>query len=79
MASYIRFVSAEPKPKTKVWDVVKNTDDEFKITLGEVSWFGRWRCYAFFPHLDTVFEKTCLRDIADFCEEQTKAHRKKAQ
>lgn len=43
--------------------------------LGEVKWFGRWRGYAFYPLLDTVYEQDCLRDIAGFIEEQTKAHR----
>jgi hypothetical protein len=32
--------------------------------LGFIKWFGRWRCYAFFPSPDCVFEQQCLRDIA---------------
>jgi hypothetical protein len=36
--------------------------------LGTVKWFGRWRCYSFFPSADTVFEQQCLNDIADFLE-----------
>jgi hypothetical protein len=46
--------------------------------LGMVEWYSRWRCYCFAPDPGTIFERWCLRDIADFCEEQTKA-RKKAQ
>jgi hypothetical protein len=42
--------------------------------LGTVKWFGRWRCYAFFPSQQTVYEKTCLREIADFCQDMTAAH-----
>lgn len=44
--------------------------------LGEVRWFGRWTQYAFFPNQGMVFEKTCLRDIASFCEDVTHAQRK---
>jgi len=44
-------------------------------SLGEIAWFGRWRCYAFYPAGSTIFEKDCLRVIADFCEEKTKEHR----
>jgi hypothetical protein len=43
--------------------------------LGEVRWFGRWRCYAFYPEPDTLYERQCLRDIADFCEARTREHR----
>lgn len=45
--------------------------------LGTVKWFGRWRCYAFFPGSRTVFEKSCLRDIAAFCEDVTIVYRAK--
>jgi hypothetical protein len=56
--------------KTSMWDVV--TKDAQPFTLGVISWYGPWRCYAFTPTLDgpTVFEKTCLRDLAAFMEEQ---------
>ncbi len=42
--------------------------------LGFVEWYRPWRCYAFFPHSDTIFEKTCLRDLADWCEQATSDH-----
>ena len=45
--------------------------------LGEVKWFGRWRGYAFFPELYTIYEQKCMREIADFIEAQTKEHRRK--
>jgi hypothetical protein len=73
---WIRFIEqpgAQPASgKTKVWLVQAKDGDS---DLGLVSWFGRWRGYAFSPHPHTVFERTCLRDIADFIEAQNKAHR----
>lgn len=70
--THIMFIPAPPKPKTKVWWVVNKHDD---VHLGWVGWFGKWRKYAFYPKLDTVYEQVCLRDIADFCESATKEHR----
>jgi len=81
MSKWIIFVEGEPKPKTKTWHVVTKEDggkpgfEEGGNELGEVRWYGPWRCYAFFPAGGTLFEKDCLRDIADFCEQRSKAHR----
>jgi hypothetical protein len=40
-----------------------------------VRWYGKWRQYAFFPMPNTVFERQCLRDIANFCEAKTRERR----
>lgn len=59
--------------KTRVW-TVRGKGDE----LGEIKWYGRWRGYAFWVYGDygySLFEQTCLRQIADFVEEQTKLTR----
>ena len=62
--------------KTKIFDVcgVAVTSAGGDDLLGYVQWFGRWRKYAFFPRPGSVFEKDCLRLIADFCERHTKTH-----
>lgn len=44
--------------------------------LGVVKWFGAWRKYAFFPAVQTLFEQDCLRDIAEFIEQETVKQRK---
>ena len=75
---YIQFVECDvPKQKTHRW-LVQSIADALKSNLGFVKWFGRWRCYAFFPFRDCVFEKKCLREIAQFCEDQTKSRKAKA-
>ena len=43
--------------------------------IGLVHWYGPGRKYCFFPIAETVFEQVCLREIAAFCEDQTKLHR----
>lgn len=72
MEKWIDFEFMGSTGKTKCWQVV--TKDRTH-SLGSVHWFGRWMQYAFFPIADTVYERQCLRDIADFCERETKAHR----
>jgi len=62
-----------PKHKTKRFNVItKDAGD----SIGTVAWYGPWRKYCFFPHVNTVFEQDCLRDIADFIEKETKEHKK---
>jgi hypothetical protein len=62
--TFIRFVEAEAAPKTKRY-VVQTKDGQ---RLGSVSWYGAWRCYAFFPDSDTLYEHVCLREIAAFLD-----------
>jgi hypothetical protein len=43
--------------------------------LGNISWFSQWRRYAFQPIAGTVYDATCLREIADFIENRTEEHK----
>jgi hypothetical protein len=43
--------------------------------IGYIKWFGRWRKYGFFPKPDTIYEETCLREIAHFGQMLTHVHR----
>lgn len=71
-ATWIRFDELTPNPATKRWAVMP-TDGSAQI--GRVQWYGAWRKYCFMPIPNCVFEQMCLREIADFCENQTKLHR----
>lgn len=46
--------------------------------LGVVLWFARWRKYCFYPDPNMVYEETCMREISQFIEEETKARREAA-
>lgn len=72
-ANYVIFLfdGVTESGKTSEYDVVTKDGNDW---IGTVSWFGRWRCYVFNAAPGTCFEKTCLRDIADFCERLTKEH-----
>lgn len=73
--SFIEFEGPDQTPsgKTQIWRVRTKGGG---MLLGEVRWFGRWRCYAFYPSSGTIYERTCLRDLAAFCEAETQKHRK---
>lgn len=72
---YVKFLNAgySDSGKTHIWEVstTNNTHD----SLGRIRYHGPWRCYAFYPFKETLYEKRCLRDIAQFLEEQTQALR----
>lgn len=75
MSKWIEFAETERSlsGKTRTWEILGIGG--CGPTLGQIKWFSRWRCYSFFPESNHVFEQQCLRDIADFCEAETKAHR----
>lgn len=68
----ISWAGSSTSGKTQIY-TVHNSDSG--TLLGEVRWHGPWRKYTFVPAAFTVFEEDCLRDIADFCQDQTIAHR----
>lgn len=62
---YRNAMCEKPGMKTCVFIVETKTGE----TLGTIRWYGAWRGYAFFPESDTLYEKQCLRDIADYLDE----------
>lgn len=79
MAKWIEFApqAQDPRKLTVSWDV--NSTSNISVRLGEVKWYGPWRKYCFFANreLALVFDKDCLRDIAQFCEDETNYHKEK--
>ena len=69
MANWIDFVEVECLERPRKTKVFKVKTKEGDSVLGTIKWFGRWRKYSFYPHMDTIFEQTCLRDIAQFIDE----------
>lgn len=70
--SFHRQHNLEVGKVTKIWLVLT---DSPTTELGQVRWFARWRKYSFFPASATIFEETCLREIAFFCETATQLHK----
>jgi len=58
-----------PSGLTQIWEVRNRKQN---ISLGWIKWAGNFRKYAYFPNPESLYDATCLRDIADFCEELTK-------
>ena len=63
MAKWIEFLEQNHTTRKTKTFIVRNKE------TGVVKWFGSFRQYSFFPNPETVFEKTCLRDISNFMEE----------
>lgn len=76
MAKWVSFNLEERRrgARTDVWHVwnLRNPPSH----LGVVKWWTPWRRYCFFAEALTVFEQDCLRDLAQFVEQQTVQHRK---
>lgn len=62
-----------PGSKTRKFSVISRHSGAL---LGYVKWYVPWRQYVLFP-INAVFDKKCLREVADFCERETNTHREK--
>jgi hypothetical protein len=59
---------------TKKYEVVSKLHGDL---LGVISWYSRWRQYAFYPESNTLFNTDCLTTIKNFLTllmEQRKRH-----
>jgi len=63
--------------KTRVWGVLSSRWDIHRGTvnteLGAIKWYAPWRRYVFFPDPGTLYDVSCLREIAAFIELQMEA------
>ena len=55
-----------PNRKTSRWTVYAT---EGGAVLGTVEWYTAWRQYVFVPESECLFNRTCLRDLAQFCDD----------
>jgi len=70
----MKWIVVEPiitPTKTKAFRVLTKEG----APLGYIRFFPRWRKFSFYPDPYTLYETDCLRDIANFCEAETRAWR----
>ena len=60
--------------KTEIWNVWILKDG---CSAGVIKWRGGWRKYVFQPHSELLFDAVCLREIADFCDKETRKLRQR--
>src|ERR1700690_2190266 len=79
MTDWIKFVLVDLRDgrKTKCWAVMTVDGSE---CLGRIGWYSPWRRYAYVHRAidaddQVILEWDCLRKIADFCEQETHAHK----
>ena len=65
----------KPDARTRKYQVLSRRSNAW---LGEVRWYAQWRQYTFFP-VNSIFDRHCLREVADFCETKTLEQRAKSQ
>jgi len=75
MNKYINFIEMnviDSKRKTKQFYV--KTIKEPSIVLGYILFFPQWRKYTYHTdkQINTILDANCLREIADFCEKETR-------
>lgn len=58
---------------TKVFEVRNKRDPENDIP-GIIKWNGGWRKYVYYSG-EAYYDSQCLRQIADFCDDQTLIHK----
>lgn len=49
--------------------------DTMHHLIATIRWYAAWRTYSLFPEPHTVWEKTCLRELADVLDEYTTMQR----
>lgn len=75
-SKWLAFEQTTGTAKTERWLVKSKSSGD---VLGEIRWFGRWRCYSFYPESETIFNAGCLLDIGIVCHVLTKDHTKTRQ
>lgn len=77
MSKWIDFIENLPPTRrlTLVWRVRAKQTISVKDELGTIGWYPSWRRYVFFSDGEALFDAACLREIADFCEQQTGVHK----
>lgn len=66
-------VGTSPSGKTKIWEVRNKRDPENDIP-GIIKWNGGWRKYVYYSG-EAFYDWQCLRQIANFIEDQTTIQR----
>jgi hypothetical protein len=61
--------------KTSVFSV----HSKARIILGKIAWYSQWRAYVFYPMANTLFDKACLKELAEVCEVFTIEHKQRPQ
>lgn len=59
--------------KTNIYEVYAKGGDN--LLLGMIRWYSRWRKYVFEPSANTIYEETCMREISQYIEEETKSQK----
>lgn len=71
---YLKF-ELQPQRKSVVTDTWEVLSLQGGDKLGRVLFWANWRKYVFQSYMGPIFDPGCLREIADFMEQQTQARK----
>ena len=69
---YFRNLGRFREKKTNTYEILAKRNN---FCLGTINWYSRWGQYVFEPTPETIYTSKCLRDIAEFCETETKKYK----
>lgn len=74
MSEHLRFTryGSSPSGKTGRFEV---RSSQSGCLLALISWYGPWRRYVVYPQAGTLFDASCLSEIAEFLSEQMEARK----
>jgi hypothetical protein len=61
-----------PEHKTHRFEVCSRDSSSI---IGYIKWFTQWRRYTFYP-INCMLDASCMREIADFCDQITTDYKK---
>lgn len=47
--------------------------------IGKIGWATNFRKYAYYPAEGTFYDSSCLRTVAEYCDNLTDTHRRQAE
>jgi hypothetical protein len=65
VSKYLAFILITDTGKTRTYSIRSRSRGD---VLAIVRWYGAWRQYTMEPLYHTVWNKDCLREVADFLE-----------
>jgi hypothetical protein len=72
-SEYLDFTLIHDTGKTQTYGVDSRSGGH---CLAIIKWYGAWRQYTLFPEPDTIWNKTCLRDVIAFIDSLMEARKK---
>lgn len=62
---YYIIIELLPLLKGRVTQIYNVINRKWGDKIGQIKWYGAWRQYCFFPRKNTIWSKSCMKDIME--------------